>query len=194
MYSYIIDGGTFGPQTVTPRSGTTAARAIAAYHTAVNALGDAESALANATDKNRVRLAAAVETAREAVAKSAVKAKGQVKFTVPEGATVRRWNVDSDTARALVVASDSERAAIAATLGDAVETASAVHPSIAATDGFRSWLTENAPENATPGEFMLAMLASGLLVLPSSGKGPSAKGARKSADEKAAEAVAALFA
>lgn len=183
----------FGSQVVTPRTGTRAARDIAAYHAAVEKLNAAEAALGNATDKTREKLTAARDTARESVTRAAIAAKGAVKFPVGEGATVSRWNVPTDVAIAYATASESERVAIAETFGEAIITESAVHPSILATDGFREMLTANAPEGVTAGEYMLAMLADGVLIIPSTAKGASASKGRKSAEEKAREAVAVLF-
>lgn len=186
------------PQKVTARAESRAAKLVAAFHNAQSALVAAQDAYNGLPDKataaTRQRAGNAVDAAIEAVRVASRKARASVKFVPTEGHKVFRMRVTDAVYAAWCAEPDADkRAAILADArAEAVATESPIHPSIESFEGYRAALLARVPEGTLPSAFSLSELAEGTLVLPTFGKGPSAKGAQKRATPE--EVAAEMFA
>jgi hypothetical protein len=190
-------GKRIGLQAVKMRPTTAAGKRVTAHAEAVAALRDAEQALAalpeNASKVTRTKAENAVAAAREAVSKAATRAKAPYKFLPAEGDTLARYNLSDEKFAAWRTEPDPEkRAAILADI-EPVETASPVHPNVAAHAGYMRVIRELTPDGTPSAQFALDSLASGTLIFPTTGSGASQKSERKSAEERAYDAAVEMF-
>lgn len=168
---------------VSPRANSRAAKVNAEYAAAALAV---ERAPADAADRD------ALIATRDALA---VKAKGSVKVIPGDGCIIRRWNVSDEQLAAYLAEPDPAKRAAMFAVGDAVETGSPVHPSVANTQGMLSAVAERAAAaERTAREQFLAELASGLFIVPTAARGASAKSDKRlTAEQKRDAALSALF-